>query len=170
MQGKGIIVAVDLGNGELLALAEIDEKEFDVMVTDEVPSQVRAKTNVRIEAESMEKRKMFSAEQIIMKLRKAEVLLGQGKTVKEICRVLEIRSANRPITAGARSMGYLTNARLKNLGAGLSLDSVMLTDAHVLIEICRRQNNTIKPHSALGYRPPARLRLVPNLLRLYQLD
>ena len=135
MQGKGIIVAVGLGNGELLALAEIDEKEFDVMVTDEVPSQVRAKTNVRIEAESMEKRKMFSTEQIIMKLRKAEVLVGQGKTVKEICRVLEIRSANRPITADARSMGYLTNARLKNLVAGLSLDSVMLTDAHVLIEI-----------------------------------
>jgi len=31
----------------------------------------------------MAKRKVFSAEQIIMKLREAEVLLGQGKKVKE---------------------------------------------------------------------------------------
>ena len=38
----------------------------------------------------MAKRKMFSTEQIIMKLREAEVLLGQGKNVKEVCRVLEI--------------------------------------------------------------------------------
>ena len=38
----------------------------------------------------MAKRKIFSAEQIIIKLREAEVLLGQGKNVKEVCRVLEI--------------------------------------------------------------------------------
>jgi putative transposase len=38
----------------------------------------------------MSRRKIFSAEQIIVKLREAEVLLGQGKTVKEACRVLEI--------------------------------------------------------------------------------
>ena len=38
----------------------------------------------------MAKRKVFSEEQIIMKLREAEVLLGQGKNVKEACRVLEI--------------------------------------------------------------------------------
>ena len=38
----------------------------------------------------MAKRKVFTAEQIIMKLREAEVLLAQEKTVKEACRVLEI--------------------------------------------------------------------------------
>ena len=38
----------------------------------------------------MAKRKIFSAEKIIVKLREAEVLLGQSKTVKEACRVLEI--------------------------------------------------------------------------------
>jgi hypothetical protein len=38
----------------------------------------------------MAKRKVFTAEQIIMKLREAEVLLGQGKSVKEASRVLEI--------------------------------------------------------------------------------
>lgn len=38
----------------------------------------------------MAKRKIFSAEQIIMKLRETEVLLSQKKSVKEACRALEI--------------------------------------------------------------------------------
>lgn len=37
----------------------------------------------------MAKRKTFSPEQILMKLREAEVLLSQGKSTKEACRVLE---------------------------------------------------------------------------------
>lgn len=38
----------------------------------------------------MAKRKRFTSEQIILKLREAEVLLGQEKTVREVCRTLEI--------------------------------------------------------------------------------
>jgi len=38
----------------------------------------------------MAKRKIFSAEQILMKLREAEVLLAGGKSTKEACRALEI--------------------------------------------------------------------------------
>ena len=38
----------------------------------------------------MGKRKTYSAEQIIMKLREADVLIGQGKTVRELCRTLEV--------------------------------------------------------------------------------
>ncbi len=38
----------------------------------------------------MSKRKVFSPEQIIMKLREADVLLAQKKRVAEICRVIEI--------------------------------------------------------------------------------
>jgi putative transposase len=38
----------------------------------------------------MARRKVFSAEQIIMKLREAEVMLGKGKNIKEIRRVLEV--------------------------------------------------------------------------------
>ncbi|MFM8425487.1 MAG: transposase, partial [Chloroflexota bacterium] len=38
----------------------------------------------------MAKRKKYTSEQIIMKLREAEVLLTQGKDTKEACRVLEI--------------------------------------------------------------------------------
>jgi DNA-binding NarL/FixJ family response regulator len=38
----------------------------------------------------MAKRKRYTSEQIIMKLREGEVLLSKGKTVKEACRALEI--------------------------------------------------------------------------------
>lgn len=35
-------------------------------------------------------RKRFSAEQIIGKLREADVLLGQGMTVAQVCKRLEV--------------------------------------------------------------------------------
>jgi transposase-like protein len=38
----------------------------------------------------MGKRKTYSAEKIIMKLREADVLIAQGKTVREVCRTLEV--------------------------------------------------------------------------------
>jgi transposase-like protein len=43
-----------------------------------------------MEAGRMFKRKIFSTEQIIMKLREADVLIGQGKSVREAVRALEI--------------------------------------------------------------------------------
>jgi transposase len=38
----------------------------------------------------MSKRKVFTAEQIVLKLREAEILLGQGKSVREAVRILEV--------------------------------------------------------------------------------
>ncbi len=38
----------------------------------------------------MAKRRKFTPEQIIMKLREAEVLLSQGKTIKEASKTLEV--------------------------------------------------------------------------------
>ena len=38
----------------------------------------------------MAKPKGYTAEQIILKLREAEVLLSQGQTVKQVCRCLEV--------------------------------------------------------------------------------
>lgn len=35
-------------------------------------------------------KKRFTAEQIILKLREAEILLAKGKTVAEVCRQLEV--------------------------------------------------------------------------------
>jgi type III secretion system FlhB-like substrate exporter len=38
----------------------------------------------------MAKRKGYSAEQIIIKLREAEVQFSQGQTIKQVCRALEV--------------------------------------------------------------------------------
>ena len=38
-----------------------------------------------------------------------------------------------------------------------------LREAQILIENWRRHYNTIRPHSALGYRPPAPEIIVPDL-------
>ena len=37
-----------------------------------------------------------------------------------------------------------------------------LTEAQILIERWRRQYNTVRPHSALGYRPPTPEAVVPT--------
>jgi len=87
----------------------------------------------------MAKRKVFSAEQIIMKLREAEVLLGQGKNVKEASRVLEIseqtyyrwrKEYGGLNTTQAKKLKELEkeNARLKHLVADLSLDNAILKE------------------------------------------
>jgi putative transposase len=39
-----------------------------------------------------------------------------------------------------------------------------LTEARVLIEQWRREYNQVRPHSALGYRPPAPEAIIPVLL------
>jgi len=87
----------------------------------------------------MGKRKVFSAEQIIMKLREAEVLLGQEKSIQEICRNLEISEQTyyrwRKEYGGldvtqARRLKELEkeNTRLKHLVADLSLDNAILKE------------------------------------------
>jgi transposase-like protein len=87
----------------------------------------------------MAKRKIFSAEQIIMKLREAEVLLGQGKNVKEVCRALEIseqtyyrwrKEYGGLNTTQAKKLKELEkeNARLKHQVADLSLDNAILKE------------------------------------------
>jgi len=87
----------------------------------------------------MAKRKSYSAEQIIMKLREADVLLAQGKNVKEIVRTLEIseqtyyrwrKEYGGLDTTQARRMKEMEkeNARLKRLVADLSLDNAILKE------------------------------------------
>ncbi len=85
------------------------------------------------------KKKGFSAEQIIGKLREAEVLLGQGSTVGEVSRKLGIteqtyyrwrREYGGMRVEQARRLKELEkeNGRLKRLVADLTLDNAILKE------------------------------------------
>jgi transposase-like protein len=85
-------------------------------------------------------RKSHTTEQIIGKLREAEVLLGQGQTVGEICRSLNIseqtyyrwrKEYGGLRTDQARRLKELEkeNTQLKKLVADLSLDNAILREA-----------------------------------------
>ena len=80
-----------------------------------------------------------TTEQIISKLREAEVLLSQGKTVGEVCRTLNISDQTyyrwRKEYGGIRSDQARRlkdlereNAQLKKLVADLSLDNSILRE------------------------------------------
>ena len=81
----------------------------------------------------------YSAEQIIHKLREADVLLGQGKTVAETCRQLGV--ADQTYFRWRKSHGGLRidqakrmreleaeNARLKKAVAELMIDKIILKE------------------------------------------
>ena len=85
------------------------------------------------------KKKGFSAEQIIGKLREAEVLLGQGSTVGEVSHKLSIteqtyycwrREYGGMRVDQARRLKELEkeNGRLKRLVADLTLDNAILKE------------------------------------------
>jgi putative transposase len=86
------------------------------------------------------KKKGFSAEQIIGKLREAEVLLGQGGTVGEVSRKLGVteqtyyrwrREYGGMRVEQARRLKEIEkeNGRLKRLVADLTLDIAILKEA-----------------------------------------
>jgi putative transposase len=85
-------------------------------------------------------RKHYTPEEIIHKLREAEILLSQGQTVQEAARKLEIaeqtyyRWRNQYGGMGKSQARHLKelereNARLKKLVAELSLDKAILEEA-----------------------------------------
>jgi putative transposase len=84
-------------------------------------------------------KKRFSPEQVISKLREAEVLLAQGKTTAEACRALNVseqtyyrwrKEYGGMGTEQARRLKELEkeSARLKKLVADLSLDKAILQE------------------------------------------
>jgi transposase-like protein len=90
--------------------------------------------------EAVMRRKTFTPEQIIGKLREAEVLLSQGQTVGAVSRKLEVTEQTyyrwRKEYGGmqveqARRLKDLEreNAQLRNLVAELSLDNCILKEA-----------------------------------------
>ena len=87
----------------------------------------------------MARKRKYSAEQIITKLREAEVLLSQGKTIAEASKVLEIseqtyyrwrREYGGMDTRQAKKLKTLENenTRLKKLVGDLSLDNAILKE------------------------------------------
>jgi putative transposase len=85
-------------------------------------------------------RKRFTAEQIIGKLREAEVGLAQGQTVGQVCRTLGI--AEQTFCCWRREYGGLKieqakrlkaleqeNARLRRAVSDLTLDKLILQEA-----------------------------------------
>ena len=87
----------------------------------------------------MPRKRRYSTEQIITKLREADVLLSQGKSAEEIARVLEISKQTyyrwRKEYGGlnmtqAKRLKELEkeNTRLKTLVADLSLDNAIIKE------------------------------------------
>ena len=84
--------------------------------------------------------KKFKPEQIISRLREAEVMISQGASIDEVCRKIEVTKQTyyrwRQEYGGLRTdqayrMKQLEkeNARLKKLVADLSLDNQILKEA-----------------------------------------
>jgi len=84
-------------------------------------------------------RKRFSAEEIVNKLREADVLLSQGQTIVEVCKQIGItdqtyyrwrKEYGGLKTDQAKRLKELEreNGRLKRLVAELSLDKAMLQE------------------------------------------
>jgi transposase-like protein len=87
----------------------------------------------------MPRRRSYTPEQIITKLREAEILLSQGKTVKEASKQLEVseqtyyrwrREYGGMDVTQAKKLKEIEkeNARLKKLVADLSLDNAILKE------------------------------------------
>ena len=87
----------------------------------------------------MPRRRSYTPEQIITKLREAEVYLSQGKTVKEVSKLVEI--SEQTYYRWRREYGGMDvtqakklkatekeNSRLKKLVADLSLDNAILKE------------------------------------------
>lgn len=85
-------------------------------------------------------RKRYTAEQIVAKLREAEVLLGKGQSVAEACRQLEITDVTyyrwRSEYGGLRvdqakrlKEIELENTRLRKVVADLTIDNAILKEA-----------------------------------------
>lgn len=86
------------------------------------------------------KRKKYSSEQIVKKLRQADAALSSGSTVEQVCRQLEISEAtyyNWRKQYGQMKLNQVKNlkslqkenTRLKKLVADLSLDKAILEEA-----------------------------------------
>ena len=97
-------------------------------------------------------KKRFSAEQVVTLLRQIEVLI----VARQIC--TGSVSGSRDIAAELRD--ELLNGEI----------FYSLKEAQIVVEQWRQHYNTIRPHSAIGYRPPAPQTINPFLSPLDQVE
>jgi putative transposase len=110
------------------------------------------------------KKSRFTEQQIAFALQQAEA----GTSVDEVCRKMGICQATffrwKKVYGGlmpseVRKLKQLEeeNARLRKLVADLTLDKEMLSEVIRKVEDWRREYNEVRPHSAIGDRPPMSL-------------
>ena len=85
----------------------------------------------------MARRKNWSAEQILVMLRQIEVQVAQGKSLALACKEAEISEQKLQDECLKREIFY------------------SLREAQVVIGAWKDHYNRVRPHSSLGYRPPA---------------
>src|SRR5918994_6702914 len=90
-------------------------------------------------------RKRHRPEEIVAKLRQVEVLTAQGRTVAEAIRSIGVTEVTLGSSPRAGLRDELLNGEIFST----------LKEAKIIIEAWRRHDNTIRPHSSLGYVPPA---------------
>jgi transposase InsO family protein len=90
-------------------------------------------------------RKRHKPEEIVAKLRQVEVFMAQGRPVADAIRSIGVTE----VTLGSSPRAELRDELLN--GEVFST----LQEAKVVIEGWRRHYNTLRPHSSLGYVPPA---------------
>lgn len=74
-------------------------------------------------------KRRYTPEEIIAKLREAEVLTSQGRTVAEACRIIEISEQTySPWRKEYGGMDTTQARKLKELVANLSLDNAILKE------------------------------------------
>ena len=129
-------------------------------------------------------RKRYSAEQIVNKLRQADVLLSQGQAVSQASKQIGI--TDQTYYRWRKEYGGLKTDQTRRLKEVVGVKTLFiepgspwendfvesfngklrnellngnifytLKEAKVLIEQWRHHYNTVCPHSSLGYRPPA---------------
>ena len=107
-------------------------------------------------------RRRYTPEQIIGMLREAEIRLSQGQTVGEICRGFGV--SEQSYYRWRREYGGMEVSQAHRL-------KELEREAQVLIEQWRCFYNTERPHSSLGYCPPAPKAILPPVSRLaYAID
>ena len=115
-------------------------------------------------------------EEIVAKLRQFEVLTAQGKSIAEAARSIGVSEQTYyrwRADYGSMKMDQVRrlkeleteNTRLRRAVSDLTLNLEVfysLREAEVLIEAWRRHFNTVRPHSSLGYLPPAPEAILPR--------